>query len=343
MSEPLPQEVVNPLTSAAIFLVATIDDGGEQTAHDLLPEISGMVSAIGFRDPSKKLSVVTGIGSHAWDRLFDGPRPADLHPFIPLTGERHHAPATPGDLLFHIRAETMDVAFELAGRLVEALDGAATVVDEVHGFNYFDNRDLLGFVDGTENPTGATAENATRIGAEDPEFAGGCYVHIQRYVHDMAAWRALPVDEQQRVIGRTKFDDIEMDDDVKPSNSHIALNVITDADGNELKIVRRNMPYGTVGNGEFGTYFIGYSRTPAVTEQMLTNMFIGDPPGNTDRILDFSTAVTGVMFFVPTIDFLDDPPPLPIPETAAAVLDQPAGPARTDFSLAIGSLKGIRP
>ncbi len=343
MSEPLPQEVVNPLTSAAIFLVATIDDGGEQTARDLLPEISGMVSAIGFRDPSKNLSVVTGIGSHAWDRLFDGPRPADLHPFIPLTGERHRAPATPGDLLFHIRAETMDVAFELAGRLVEALDGAATVVDEVHGFNYFDNRDLLGFVDGTENPTGATAENATRIGAEDPEFAGGCYVHIQRYVHDMAAWRALPVDEQQRVIGRTKFDDIEMDDDVKPSNSHIALNVITDAEGNELKIVRRNMPYGTVGNGEFGTYFIGYSRTPAVTEQMLTNMFIGDPPGNTDRILDFSTAVTGVMFFVPTIDFLDDPPPLPIPEPAAAVLDQPTGPARTDFSLAIGSLKGIRP
>lgn len=342
MSEPLPQEVVNPLTSAAIFLVATINDGGEQTAHDLLPEISGMVSAIGFRDPSKSLSVVTGIGSHAWDRLFDGPRPVDLHPFIPLTGERHHAPATPGDLLFHIRAETMDVAFELAGRLVEALDGAATVVDEVHGFNYFDNRDLLGFVDGTENPTGATAENATRIGAEDPEFAGGCYVHIQRYVHDMAAWRALPVDEQQRVIGRTKFDDIEMDDDEKPSNSHIALNVITDADGNELKIVRRNMPYGTVGNGEFGTYFIGYSRTPAVTERMLTNMFIGDPPGNTDRILDFSTAVTGAMFFVPTIDFLDDPPPLPISETADAALDQPVGPARTDFSLAIGSLKGIR-
>ncbi|MGW0159592.1 Dyp-type peroxidase [Mycobacterium sp. NPDC003323] len=335
MPEPLPQEVVNPLTSAAIFLVATIDDGGEQAVHDLLPEIAGMVGAIGFRDPSKNLSVVTGIGSHAWDRLFAGPRPADLHPFIALTGARHHAPATPGDLLFHIRAETMDVAFELAGRLVEALDGAVTVVDEVHGFNYFDNRDLLGFVDGTENPTGTTAENATRIGAEDPDFAGGCYVHIQRYVHDMTAWRALPVDEQQKVIGRTKFDDIEMDDDVKPSNSHIALNVITDANGNELKIVRRNMPYGTVGTGEFGTYFIGYSRTPAVTEQMLTNMFIGDPPGNTDRILDFSTAVTGAMFFVPTIDFLDDPPPLPIPETTAEVV-------RTDYSLAIGSLKGTR-
>lgn len=333
MPDPLPQQIVDPLTSAAIFLVATIDDGGEQTVHDALPEISGMVGAIGFRDPSKKLSVVTSIGSPAWDRLFAGPRPADLHPFIALTGPRHHAPATAGDLLWHIRAETMDVCFELAGRLMEAMAGAVTVVDEVHGFNYFDNRDLLGFVDGTENPTGATADNATMIGDEDPDFAGGCYVHVQRYVHDMSAWRALSVDEQQNVIGRTKFDDIEMDDDVKPANSHIALNVITDEDGNELKIVRRNMPYGTVGKGEFGTYFIGYSRTPAVTERMLTNMFIGSPPGNTDRILDFSTAVTGGMFFVPTVDFLDDPPPLPIPEAPAEV-------GASDYSLAIGSLKG---
>lgn len=333
MPDPLPQQIVDPLTSAAIFLVATIDDGGEQTVHDALPEISGMVGAIGFRDPSKKLSVVTSIGSPAWDRLFAGPRPADLHPFIALAGPRHHAPATAGDLLWHIRAETMDVCFELAGRLMEAMAGAVTVVDEVHGFNYFDNRDLLGFVDGTENPTGATADNATVIGAEDPDFAGGCYVHVQRYVHDMSAWRALSVDEQQNVIGRTKFDDIEMDDDVKPANSHIALNVITDEDGNELKIVRRNMPYGTVGKGEFGTYFIGYSRTPAVTERMLTNMFIGSPPGNTDRILDFSTAVTGGMFFVPTVDFLDDPPPLPIPEA-------PAEAKASDYSLAIGSLKG---
>lgn len=334
---PVPQPVLKPLSSAAIFLVATIDQGGEQTVHDALPDISGLVSAIGFRDPAKGLSVVASIGSHAWGRLFDGPRPAELHPFIPLDGPRHHAPATPGDLLFHIRAEAMDVCFELAGRLLEAMDGAVTVVDEVHGFQYFDNRDLLGFVDGTENPNGATAVSATNIGAEDPDFAGGCYVHVQRYVHAMAEWRELSVDEQQNVIGRSKFDDIEMDDDVKPSNSHIALNVITDADGNELKIVRRNMPFGTLGSGEFGTYFIGYSRTPTVTEQMLTNMFIGDPPGNTDRILDFSTAVTGGMFFVPTIDFLDDPPPLPISvdsTTAATVATV------DDGSLAIGSLKG---
>jgi putative iron-dependent peroxidase len=330
----LPQPVLAPLTPAAIFLVATIDKGGEATVHDALPEISGLVRAIGFRDPAKRLSVVTSIGSDAWDRLFSGPRPAELHPFIELDGLRHHAPATPGDLVFHIRAESMDVCFELAGKLVKAMAGAITVVDEVHGFRFFDNRDLLGFVDGTENPDGPLAISATQIGDEDPDFAMGCYVHVQKYVHDMAAWESLSAGEQERVIGRTKLDDIELDDEEKPANSHLALNVITDDEGNELKIVRHNMPFGEVGKGEFGTYFIGYSRTAAVTEQMLRNMFLGDPPGNTDRILDFSTAVTGGMFFVPTVDFLNDPPPLPDSSSEEA----PA--VAYDGSLAIGSLKG---
>jgi porphyrinogen peroxidase len=341
MPPPQPQPVLAPLTSAAIFLVATIDEGGEVTVHDALPELSGLVRAIGFRDPVKRLSVVASIGFHAWDRLFSGPRPAELHPFIELEGPRHHAPSTPGDLLFHIRAEKMDVCFELAGQIVKAMDGAVTVVDEVHGFRFFDNRDLLGFVDGTENPDGPLAVSATQIGDEDPEFAGGCYVHVQKYLHDMTAWESLSVTEQELVIGRTKLDDIELDDDDKPPNSHLALNVIEDEEGNERKIVRHNMPFGEVGRREFGTYFIGYSRTAAVTEEMLTNMFIGDPPGNTDRILDFSTAVTGGMFFTPTVDFLDDPPPLP-----AALEDQTSvvtvATATYDGSLGIGSLKGQR-
>jgi porphyrinogen peroxidase len=337
--DPLPQPVLKPLTSAAIFLVATIDEGGEQVVHDVLAGISGIVRSIWFRDPAKELSLVAGFGSSAWDRLFDGPRPAELHPFIALDGGRHQAPSTPGDVLLHIRAESMDMCFQLADRMLQELAGAVTVVDEVHGFQYFDNRDLLGFVDGTENPNGATAANAVQIGAEDPDFAGASYVHVQKYVHAMTDWRALSVDEQQRVIGRSKLDDIEMPDDVKPSNSHIALNVITDDDGNELKIVRRNMPFGELGSSEFGTYYIGYCRTPEITERMLRNMFIGDPPGNTDRILDFSTAVTGGMFFVPTIDFLDDPPPLP----SSAPGEQDSTPAQArqdDSSLAIGSLKG---
>lgn len=331
-----PQPVLAPLTPAAIFLVATIDADGEDTVHDALADISGLVRAIGFRDPAKRLSVVTSIGSDAWNRLFSGPRPAELHPFIPLDGPRHVAPATAGDLLFHIRAETMDVCFELAGRILKAMAGAVTVVDEVHGFRFFDNRDLLGFVDGTENPDGPIAVSATTVGDEDPEFAGSCYVHVQKYLHDMGSWESLSVTEQERVIGRTKLEDIELGDDAKPSNSHIALNVITDENGEELKIVRANMPFGELGKGEYGTYFIGYSRTPAVTERLLRNMFLGDPPGNTDRVLDFSTAATGGLFFSPTVDFLDDPPPLPQSPAAAPA---PAAPT-SDGSLSIGSLKG---
>jgi porphyrinogen peroxidase len=334
-----PQPILAPLTPAAIFLVVTIDDGGEATVHDALMDLSGLVRAIGFRDPTKHLSLVASIGSDAWDRLFGGPRPAELHPFIELTGPRHTAPATPGDLLFHIRAEAMDVCFELASRILKSMAGVVTVVDEVHGFRYFDNRDLLGFVDGTENPDGPIAVNATAIGDEDPDFAGSCYVHVQKYVHDMQAWESQSVTEQERVIGRTKLEDIELDDDVKPSNSHVALNVIEDDNGNELKIVRANMPFGELGTDEFGTYYIGYSRTPQVTEQMLHNMFLGDPPGNTDRILDFSNALTGGLFFSPTIDFLDDPPPLPAPLVTAWPVTLASDPAAKG-SLSIGSLKG---
>jgi putative iron-dependent peroxidase len=228
-----------------------------------------------------------------------------------LTGPVHRAPATPGDLLFHLRSTQLYPCFELAGQIMNRLRGAATVRDEVHGFKYFDVRDLLGFVDGTENPVGVAAERAVLVGAEDPDFAGGSYVIVQKYLHDLRAWNTLPVEAQERIIGRTKLTNMELDDDVKPADSHVALTVITDPDGTERQILRDNMPFGTIGQDEFGTYFIGYARTPAVTERMLRNMFLGDPPGNTDRILEYSTAVTGALFFAPTLEFLDHPPDAP--------------------------------
>jgi putative iron-dependent peroxidase len=297
----------------AIFLVVTIDSGGEAAARGLLPDCAGLQRSVGFRNPDGGLTCVVSVGSEAWSRLFSGPRPADLHPFREVAGDRHRAVATPGDLLFHIRAGQMDLCFELAGQVMNRLREAATVVDEVHGFKYFDLRDLLGFVDGTENPTGPAADAAVTVGPEDPAFAGGSYVAVQKYLHDIQTWNALPVEEQEKVVGRTKLTDIELADDVKPSNSHIALNVLTDSEGNELKILRDNMPFGSLATAEFGTYYIGYAKTPRIIETMLENMFIGDPPGNHDRILDFSTPVTGSLFFTPTQDFLDALPDAPSP------------------------------
>ncbi|WBQ02064.1 Dyp-type peroxidase [Kribbella sp. CA-293567] len=307
----LPQSVLTPLTGSAIFLVVRIEAGGEEQARGLLERVTGLTRSVGFRVPAGNLSCVTSIGSDAWDRLFGGPRPAALHPFVEVQGVKHRAVATAGDLLFHIRAGQLDMCFELAQQIMKQLDGAATVVDEVHGFKYFEMRDLLGFVDGTENPSGTAADEAVLVGVEDPAFAGGSYVIVQKYLHDLKAWNALTVEQQERVIGRTKLEDIELSDEVKPDNSHIALTVIEDEDGNELQILRDNMPFGTVGSQEFGTYFIGYAKDPGVTELMLRRMFLGEPEGNYDRILDFSTAVTGTLFYTPTADFLDELPPAP--------------------------------
>jgi putative iron-dependent peroxidase len=306
-----PQPVVHDATRAAIFLVLTVAPGGEDDVRELLADLPGLVRTVGFRGPGDGFACVLGIGSEAWDRLFAGPRPAALHPFQPLRGARHVAPATPGDLLLHLRAQRMDLCFELAGLITRRLGTAVTVVDETHGFTYFDQRDLLGFVDGTENPTGPAADSAALVGQEDPAFAGGSYVVVQKYLHDLGAWDALSVEEQEAAVGRTKSANVELSAKEQPPDSHVAVNQVEDADGTAQQIVRANMPFGTLARSEYGTYFIGFCRTPAVIEQMLRNMFLGTAEASHDRLLDFSTAMTGSLFFTPPEDFFDELPPAP--------------------------------
>jgi porphyrinogen peroxidase len=336
------QPVSAPLTRAAIFLVATINPGADNRAavRAFCADFAGLVRAVEFRDLEAGLSCVMGIGSDAWDRLFGNPRPAELHPFREFRAGSRHAVVTPGDLLFHIRAKRMDLCFEIAAQIMRRLRGAVTAVDEVHG-RYFDDRDLLGFVDGTENPRGQAVIDAALIGAEDAAFAGGSYVITQKYLHDMAGWNALSTEAQERIIGRTKVADIELDDSVKPTSAHNALTTITE-NGAEFQIVRDNMPFGQTGSGEFGTYFIGYCRSPRVTEHMIENMFVGKPPGNYDRLLDFSRAVTGALFFVPSATFLDslgeEVPAAPAGQSTAG--PSPTTASTSDGSLGIGSLKG---
>ena len=198
----------------------------------------------------------------------------------------------------------MDLCFELSAQIMSRLGSAVSIVDEVDGFRYFDSRDLIGFVDGTENPKGQAAVDATLVGEEDPTFSAGSYVIVQKYLHDLKGWNALPVKEQEGIVGRTKLDDIELEDSVKPSFAHNALAKVV-RDGEQVDILRDNMAFGQAGFGEFGTYFIGYSRSPGTTEEMLQNMFVGKPPGNYDRLLDFSRAVTGSLFFAPSATFLE--------------------------------------
>lgn len=296
------QSIDAPLSTAAIFLVATVanDEAALAKVCSVLGGLDDLVKTVGFRDLSGRLSCIAGVGRDLWDRLRSDKRPKELKSFALIKGAAHAAPSTPGDLLFHIRSERPDLCFEFERILLDNLGGAVTVVDEVSGFRYFDARDLLGFVDGTANPTGLDLAASALVGDEDADFAGGSYVVVQKYLHDLSAWARAPTPLQEEIIGRTKIDNIEIDDDDAPRKSHKSLATIVDADGNEYDILRDNMPFGRPGQREFGTYFIGYSRYLWVIEKMLQRMYVGDPPGAYDRLLDFSTPHTGTTFFAPT-------------------------------------------
>ena len=337
------QSIGAPLSREAIFLVLTIGETDAQLdrVRDVVSGMDDLVKTVGFRDLNGDLSCVVGIGSDAWARLSPGRRPAQLRPLPVIAGDPHTAVSTPGDLLLHIRAERADLCFELARLTLDALGDAVTLQDETHGFRYFDSRDLLGFVDGTANPRGGDIAEATLVDAEDdPEFAGGSYVVVQRYVHDLDRWNALSTTEQELIIGRTKADNVELDDDAAPRKSHKTLATIDD-EGTERDILRDNMPFGRPGHGEFGTYFIGYTARLWVIERMLERMFLGDPPGAYDQILDVSTATTGTTFFAPSAAVLAGLGDVP-EEAEETGSDNPGArpdaPAATP-SLGIGSLR----
>jgi putative iron-dependent peroxidase len=355
----LAQEILAPPAKAAIFLTVVVSRGREEQVRESLTNVAGLTRAISFRVPEAQLTCVAAIGAGLWDRMYDAPRPAHLRAFVPMSGAEHTAVSTPGDLLFHIRATRLDLCFELCHQLLRSLNGLVKPVDEVHGFRYWDERDLLGFVDGTESPRSDREASAVAlVGAEDPAYAGGSYVIVQKYLHDLEAWERLSVAEQEQIVGREKLSDVELPDAAKASNSHVAATTITDPDGTARQIVRDNMPFGNAAAGEFGTYFIGYAADPGVIERMLHRMFVGEPAGNTDRILDFSTAVTGCLFFAPPADFLERPSPTPPavttheqsasvpttvpPSTRAPEAEAPASEPRavtSRGSLDIGSLK----
>jgi putative iron-dependent peroxidase len=268
--------------------------------------ISNLNNSFTIRIPDGRSSCVMGVGHDAWIALdLPKPLPKELVNFEPITGTKHTAKATAGDLHFHLRAQNTAICFDMAMAISKVLTPVAECLEEIHGFRYWDGRSIIGFVDGTENPIGDERDFFAIVGEEDAAYKGGSYLFVQKYFHNMKNWENLSTEEQEKVIGRTKMNDIELDDEVKPANSHSALTAITDENGEELKIVRDNMPFGNPSKGEVGTYFISYASTFSTTKKMLENMFIGNPPGNYDRILDFSTAATGTLFFAPSFDVLD--------------------------------------
>jgi putative iron-dependent peroxidase len=301
------QRVDAPLTQSATFLVVSVTDtpNAFKTIRSTLAGLDGLSKNVAIRDLNASFACTVGIGSNVWDSITKLPRPAELHPFPEVKGAKHTAVSTPGDLLFHIRAERRDLCFEFERQLMDQLGNSVTVVDETIGFRYFDVRDLLGFVDGTANPVGPSVPQSILVAEEDASSVGGSYIVIQKYAHDLKSWNTLTAEAQESIIGRKKLDNIELADaGEKDQKAHKTLATIEDEDGVEHDILRDNMPFGSPAGGEFGTYFIGYSRRLWVIEKMLQRMFIGEPKGLHDRLLDYSTPLTGTTFFAPSASLL---------------------------------------
>ncbi len=298
---PQPQSAICAETgSFGLFLTLTLargDDGATRRALAAIPDQTRSVAGQ-FDAPTLVSSVA--IGHAAWPRLVGASMPAGLVPFEALEDGPRRAPATPADLFIHIHSPRHDANFALARRIMAGLGAQVRLVEEIHGFKHQGGRDLTGFVDGTENAKGDERAGVALV--PDGPFAGGSFVSLQRYVHQLARWETLSICDQEAMVGRTKLDDLELADDVKPPTAHIAR-VVIEEDGAELEILRHSLPYGTT--AEAGLYFVAYGSSPAPFRKMLERMVLRDADGHYDRLLDFSQAVTGAAFFAPSREVLE--------------------------------------
>ena len=338
-----PQNVLDSKGNNTIFTVWNFNDQIclKEPFQQLCALVINLNHSTAVRFPDNGASVVLGISMTGWNALGLGAScPKELNDFKEIIGVKRKAVATRGDLHFHIRGVNSSICYDLAAEIAKVLDGVADCVVEVNGFKYWDGRSVFGFVDGTENPGESERPYYGLIGDDEPEFKGGSYLFVQKYIHDLKSFKQLSLEEQEKVFGRYKESDIEMEDDIKPTNSHSALANV----GEEFKVIRDNMPFGNISTNEMGTYFIAYASTFSTVNKMLQNMYIGNPPGNYDRLLDFSIAMTGTLFFVPSMNMLaemssgDFAVKVDTNAVEAIVIEKNKS-SKTDGSLGIGALK----
>jgi putative iron-dependent peroxidase len=248
------------------------------------------------------VSGVVSIGSGYWLELYPGLIPLELSPFPDMECEDRRAPVTPCDLFIQIRADRSDICFAIATAVFSLMKSDVELIEQTSSFRYLDGRDLTGFVDGTENPKGMRKFDVAIVGDNDPDFAGGSYIHVQRYRHDLEKWEAMKVSAQEEIIGRTKTDDIEFESVHKAKFAHTKRANVKDVNGESVEILRQSMPYGDMKIQ--GLMFISCARSPKPFTDMLSSMIFGDEHGIYDKLLDFTTAETGAAFFAPSIQFI---------------------------------------
>lgn len=287
----------------ASFVTLTLRHGDRAVTRlrTVASRLAETTADISLRDPSAVLLSAIGFAHSVWPRLGVAGQPRHLRTFPAMSGHGHDAPATPGDVLLYVRSARADLNFMLTRAVVAELEDAVEIIEHIDGFRYLDMRDMTGFVDGTENPEGDERAEVALVGDDDPDFAGGSYLHLMRFVHDMSKWNRQSEHHQEQVIGRTKADDQELDDDIRPATAHISR-VVIEEDGEELEVLRQSMPYGDTTRA--GLMFAAFGCRPDNFERMLKRMYEGEPDGTYDHLLDFTRAETGNAFFVPSQTFL---------------------------------------
>jgi putative iron-dependent peroxidase len=299
------QSVILPLPSDhARFIVLRLKDLTVPELKEKIEDLLDTRDRLITQHPNAEIKTAIAFGPKLWAKLY-AQSPEGFKPLDPIQGA-FEMPAVPADVLIHIASQRSDICFTLSQAFFDGIQDKVEVLDERVCFRYFDGRDLTGFIDGTENPQFPDDRAETALLAEDAGiFADGSFVFAQRYIHDLDKWKRLKVDAQENVMGRSKLESIEMDDDVKPENAHIARVVIEDDKGEEMEILRHSLPYGD-GKGEQGLFFIAYTKNLGIIDDMLEHMFGTTGDGIHDRLLHFVTAVDGAYFFAPSEELLEE-------------------------------------
>ena len=269
----------------------------------LLKKLPKLIETVQLVDPSCQINWLVAFSDTGWAKAFKAAKPAALVPFTEMKEKDRHFPATDGDMFVFIKSTRMDLNFRISKGIADLFASCATVTEDIQGYEYLKDRDMIDFVDGTENPTEQARASAILVGDEDPTYQGGSYITLQRYIHNLNKWNDLKISQQEQVIGRTKTDNIELSGAEKPPYAHVNKGKATDLDGKEIPMYRQNMPYGNA--IEHGSMFIGFANTPEVVNISLRKMIYADSEGHYDRLLDYTRAVTGGIFFAPPAKFLN--------------------------------------
>lgn len=299
------QSVILPLPSDhARFIVLNLKDLSVDDFKKSLDDFFSTRDRLITQHPNAEIKTSVAFGPALWSKLHDQ-APEGFKQLDPIHGS-FHMPVVPADVLIHIAAARTDICFALSQSLFDGIADKIELLDERVCFRFFDGRDLTGFIDGTENPQFPDDRAETALLGDDANiFADGSFIFAQRYVHDLEKWKRLKVDAQEHVMGRSKLESIEMDDDEKPDNAHIARTVIEDEEGEELEILRHSLPYGD-GKGDQGLFFIAYTKDLTRIDRMLLRMFGTSGDGIHDRLLHFVTPVDGAYFFAPNEELLEE-------------------------------------